>query len=406
MVNYSNYWAPSSKIDTRQQELIPKSADIVVVGGGVAGLLTIKKLLDAGIHSCVLLEESNLGSHSSSRSNGFIQFKTCKYFHELKDEATAKEYFNFIHYNNSCFLDFIKNLDIHCELDVMGGLEVALTEEQYHKLQLEDVFLKSLNLAFDPVLLNHNQISKITPNDHYMGGMFMPLQATFNPQRLISALYDSLGTRKNKIYVNSFVEKVEEDVDGSLFVFIRNSGLIKAKKVVYCTDAYTPQLLPEFKKHITASRGISIVTSEMNLAPMLSYPLTLEFGKESIRTHGNRILYSSLKQPTKGKTKAHASYFDRQISSSALEKAKIEMCYKIQKPSLSIEYAWSSVSSETSDGIPLIGEYKQNQYMLVGFNGYGLSHVYGGSSIITDMIIKDNSQIPGTKIFDPKRLGV
>jgi hypothetical protein len=63
-----------------------------------------------------------------------------------------------------------------------------------------------------------------------------------------------------------------------------------------------------------------------------------------------------------------------------------ELIKKIDYSNLSIEYTWSSISCETTDGLPFIGEYDKNQYILAGFNGHGFSHVYSGSKIIKDLI--------------------
>jgi glycine/D-amino acid oxidase-like deaminating enzyme len=406
MVNYSNYWSPSSKIDIKQQEFIPKSVDVAIIGGGIAGLLTAKQLLEVGIYNIAIFEESSIGSHSSARSNGFLQFKTSKYFHKLENKEVAKEYARFIIHNNSRFIDFIKDLDLYCELDTTGGVEIAMTNEEYHNLEIEYEFLKGLDLPFNPVLVNHNQVSKILPHNNFMGGMYMPLQATFNPQRLMSAICNSLESKQNKIYINASVENIEKHVDDSIILFIKNSGVVKAKKVVYCTNAYSSQLLPEMKKYMTPIRGTTIVTTDISPNLIPTYPLMFDSGKESIRSHGGRILYSSLKQQTKNRTHSGLSSSDRQVSATALDKFRSELIKKIDYSNLSIEYTWSSISCETTDGLPFIGEYDKNQYILAGFNGHGFSHVYSGSKIIKDLILKNSSDIHGLKIFNPKRLGV
>jgi glycine/D-amino acid oxidase-like deaminating enzyme len=174
---------------------------------------------------------------------------------------------------------------------------------------------------------------------------------------------------------------------------------------VYSTNAYTSQIVPDLKELIKPVRGTTIVTDELSSSIIPPYPLTLESGRESIRSHANRILHTSLKQQTKNKPKAHTALLDRQVSAAAFDKLKLELFKKMDKNQIGLDHTWSSVCSETPDGIPFIGEYRTNQFVLAGFNGYGFSHIYGGVNIIKDLIIKGSTQVPGSKLFNLQRLG-
>ena len=50
---------------------VPRSARVVIVGGGYAGLSCAIELADAGIEACVL-EAAELGAGASTRSGGLV----------------------------------------------------------------------------------------------------------------------------------------------------------------------------------------------------------------------------------------------------------------------------------------------------------------------------------------------
>jgi glycine/D-amino acid oxidase-like deaminating enzyme len=66
-------------------------------------------------------------------------------------------------------------------------------------------------------------------------------------------------------------------------------------------------------------------------------------------------------------------------------------------------HTWSGIMCGTPDGLPLIGQVRDNQYVLGGFNGYGFSHALQGSMIIKDLIASGKSSHAGVRLFDPAR---
>ena len=65
------YWWEAFRPQAIEAPSLPASTDVVVVGGGYAGLAAARALADSGIQS-VVLEAAEFGSGASTRSGGAI----------------------------------------------------------------------------------------------------------------------------------------------------------------------------------------------------------------------------------------------------------------------------------------------------------------------------------------------
>mgnify|MGYP003336114318 CR=1 FL=1 len=65
------YWWEAFRPQAIEASTLPTRTDVVVVGGGYAGLSTARALADGGVQS-VVLEAGAFGSGASTRSGGAI----------------------------------------------------------------------------------------------------------------------------------------------------------------------------------------------------------------------------------------------------------------------------------------------------------------------------------------------
>jgi glycine/D-amino acid oxidase-like deaminating enzyme len=67
----------------------------------------------------------------------------------------------------------------------------------------------------------------------------------------------------------------------------------------------------------------------------------------------------------------------------------------------SLTNRWSGPILESSDGLPLIGEYDEDLYVATAFSGNGMTYSAVSASLLTDLIL--GKQNPYTSLYDPKR---
>jgi len=404
MANHRNYWFSTCPTRHTVSSGIVRNADVLIIGGGIAGMSLLYQLLQAGITNVYLVEESTAGFHASGRSSGQLMLRGLKLFHELGEEDGA-EYLDFIGENNRRFLNGLRNVAFDTDLCDSGGLRLAIDETEMEKLTLESEFiLKHRNI--DCPLLTKKEIQVMLSGSPFVGGMFVPSEATFNPYKVVNGIRELIEKKGSRVLTGCQVTGVEEDGKG-LAVSIRHKGVIRAKQVVYCTNAYTPELLPELASVMTPYRGQMIATdllsdSLASLMPAMS--MTANDCNEYFRMHRGYLLLGGKRHAVRGQQKGIVD--DGEVSPGVYDKLRGFVTETLPfLKDVKFSHTWSGIMCETPDGLPLIGRVpgKENQFILGGLNGYGYGHALQGSMILKDIISTGTSQHSGVRLFDPAR---
>lgn len=404
MANHNNYWFGTCPTRSRVASGLVRNADVLIIGGGVAGMSLLYNLVNAGITNTYLVEESTVAEHASGRSSGQLMLRGFKLFHEYGDKAGA-EYLEFVGENNRRFLKGLRAAGFDTDLRDTGGLRLAATEDELEKLKLESEFiLKHRNLNCP--IMTKAEVQGVMPQTGFAGGMFVPTEATFNPYKVVNGLRELVETKGPRVLTNCQVTDVQQE-DKTLAVSIRHKGIIRAKRVVYCLNAYTPELLPELAAVMTPFRGQMIATdyledSVAQLLPAMS--MTCNDCHEYFRVHNGRLLVGGMRHSVRGQQMGVIN--DGEISPAIFDKLRGFVSGALPFiQNVKFTHTWSGIMCATPDGLPLIGAVpdRENEYVLGGFNGYGFGHALHGSMIIKDLIKTGSSTHPGVTMFDPGR---
>lgn len=403
MVRHSNLWFETCPTRRELTSGLIKNIDTLIIGGGIAGVSLLYYLVNSGMINTYLVEESSIGFHSSGRSMGQLMFRGTKLFHEMED---GDEYANFVGDNNRRFLNGLRALGFDNDLRETGGLRLATNEEEMTKLEKESAFIRRVRDINCPVLSKHN-LDSIIPSDNFVGGIFVPNEASYNPYKIVNGLRDTVEKGGTRVFTNTQVESVVTNDDGSLTVSIRHRGTIRAKQVVYCTGAYTSRLLPEFTDILVPFREQMIATDYLEneiVQVMPTMSISCNNGNERFRLYNSRLIMGGMRQSVRGRQEG--ILYDGEISASVYDKLRLFTIesFPVLKAT-KFSHVWSSIFCSTSDDKPLIGPVpnKPNQYILTGFGCYDSSNVILGSLIIKDYIKSKESIVPGTKIVNPGR---
>jgi glycine/D-amino acid oxidase-like deaminating enzyme len=404
MVNNHNYWFETCPTEHRVASGLVRNVDVLIVGGGIAGVSLLYTLINAGITNTYLVEESTIGSHSSGRSSGQLLLRAFKLFHEFGDEI-GSEYLSFILENNRRFRKGLMVADFDTELRNTGGLHLAVDEDGLEKLRLESDFILKYGSLVCP-LLDQRQVRDILPQTDFVGGMFVPVEATFNPYKVVNGLRELVERKGSRVLTDCQVTNVERD-DKGLAVSIRHKGTIRAKKIVYCMNAYVPELLPELESVMTPFRGQMIATDYLDdsiaqILPAMS--MTCNDCNEYFRSYAGRLLVGGMRKAVRGQQMGLS--YDGEVSPGVFEKLRGFVSEKLPFiPNVKLTHTWTGIMCATPDGLPLIGALpgRENELILGGFNGYGFCHALFGSMIIKDLLKTGSSTHPGVQLFDPGR---
>ena len=143
---------------------LPKSAKVVIIGGGVAGCSTAYHLGKYGWKDIVLLERDQLTSGTTWHAAGLVS--------QLGPSAAITKIRK---YSLELYKKLEKEVDFSSGLKLNGALSIATTKGRWQELlrQATTAQLYDVNVE----VLNIEQIKKIYPiinKEGIYGGIFMP----------------------------------------------------------------------------------------------------------------------------------------------------------------------------------------------------------------------------------------
>lgn len=237
-----------------------------------------------------------------------------------------------------------------------------------------------------------------------------------------------LGGDKVNIQTTTPVLSVSS-TEGVNIVSTASRGAIRAKKVVYATNAYTFGLVPEYAPSIIPAKGIvaHISTPGGKKPPLLSQTYILRPDASDgadymiVRPDGSIIIGGAHQIhtfPEKGAA-GNAEWFGNVDDSSLIEStkaywdgymqryfhgwedtdAKVEKLWTGSASLLSyqtddnIQMLTSEVMGYSSDSAPHIGQVpsRPNQFIAAGFNGHGMPVIFLSTKGLADMILHNTA---------------
>ena len=210
--------------------MLPRSADVVVIGGGVIGASIAYHLAKRKI-GVVLLEKGNAACGSSGACGGtiFLQTKSPGTHLELALESSRR------------FVYLEQELGAAFEYQRHGGMIVIETEEELRTLQQ---FVEKQNRSgLDVSLLNAKQAREIVPllSDKILGAAYSPMDAQVNPMFLTFAFLKAARDSGAQILTNTRVTGFRKTANCIRSVKT-DKGEIQTAAVVNAGGAYASEI--------------------------------------------------------------------------------------------------------------------------------------------------------------------
>lgn len=344
-----------------------RRTDVLIVGGGLAGLLCAERLKSAGV-DCLLVEKDRIMGGVSGRTTAKItaQHGVCyrKLLQKLGRER-ARAYFQANADAVRALAEKAKTADCAFEkqtayLYATGSLNALVGElEAYDGLALPYVWEDSLPLPFSVA-----------------GALGMPEQGQFHPLKFASHIAKDLPVLENTKALAYVGDGVQTPY-----------GKITAEKIIVATH------FPLWNKH-----GAYF----LKLYQQRSYVLALESGEKvegmyldcrdnglSLRSAGKWLLLGGGGHRT-GKTGENWR----------LPEAVAAQYY----PNAPITARWATQDCMTLDGVPYVGAYSKaapNLFVATGFGKWGMSGSMAAATVLADLV--QGRENPYAELFSPSR---
>ncbi|MGL5972917.1 MAG: FAD-dependent oxidoreductase [Oscillospiraceae bacterium] len=367
----TKFW--TKYIDVNTNEKLNKSicVDTVVIGGGIAGVLTAYMLKQKNIN-VVLLEANEIGSGQTGGSTGKITVQHGLIYDKLIKTLGLENAKLYAEANNLAlkkFEDIITKNRVDCDFKTIS---TYLYSTQCKK-KLEDEYL-----AYNKIGIK----GKIKKDTTLPFGVKTLLeaenQAQFNPIKFLNFLCKNLD-----IYQHTFVKNIYQNK------VITTHGVVNAKNIVIATHYPFINFPGYYFLKMSQERGYVIALK--NADNLHNAYLGADTEALTFRNYENLLFIGGYNHRC-GK-----------VDNNYIYKDLINLSKKYYKNSEVVE-KWSAQDCITLDGIPYIGKFSNktdNIYVITGFNKWGMTSSMVAATMISDMISGKKNKYED--LFSPKR---
>lgn len=341
--------------------------DVLIIGGGIAGILTAYFLHQNGVKH-ILVEKDRICSGTTQNTTAKITFQHGLIYQKILKNSGIEVARKYLNANRLAFKKYAEMCrNIECDYEIRDNYVYSVNDRK--KLESEMDALRKIRYKADfcedlPIPIKT------------VGAVKFPKQAQFDPLKFISAVTSGLN-----IYENTFVR----EMIGTTAVTDRCR--IKADRVIAATH------FPFINKH-----G--------------SYFLKLYQHRSYVIALDNAPNVNGMYVDENHKGMSFRNYRDLLFVGGGGHRTgemggnwnELSNFAKLHYPNAIEKYRWSAQDCMSLDGIPYIGKYScntPNLYVACGFNKWGMTGAMTSAMILSDMVMGRRNDY--ANIFSPSR---
>lgn len=347
------------------------STDVLIIGGGMAGILCAYMLEQEGI-DYMLVEAKTICSGMTENTTAKLSVQHGLICHRLIQKFGEEKTRMYLDANQEALQEYEKLCrTIDCDFVKTDSFVYSLDQPELLNKEMEA--MRRLNLPAQ-------RVYELPLSFQTAGAVKLPGQAQFHPLKFIKGI---LETYKLNIYEHTMVRSIhgktactdcstitaQEIIVATHFPFINRHGSYFLKMFQHRSYfmAFEADNLPNLN-------GIYVDDNEMGMS-FRNYQNLLFMGGGAHRTGKQGGGWEEIQN------------FAAQHYPDAKEK-----------------YRWAAQDCMTLDGVPYIGRYSlltPNLYVATGFNKWGMTSSMAAAKILTDLILENKS--PYAEVFSPSR---
>jgi glycine/D-amino acid oxidase-like deaminating enzyme/nitrite reductase/ring-hydroxylating ferredoxin subunit len=390
-MNTTSYWIDSAALPRFPKLDRDLTVDVLIVGGGLMGLTTAYLLKKAG-RKVAVLERGRCAEIDTGHTTAHLTAVTDLRLFEIRKTFGADAAKAVWDAGGAAIDQIVTNVraeDIACDFRwVPGYLHAPLkkpTPADARDLQREAKVARELGIAVE--------YEEAVPYFQRPGVRFAH-QALFHPRKYLAALARQVAGDGSFIFENTEAGEMEEKP----LAVKAGDYRVRCRKIVIATHnplmgmaGLTGATLFQSKLALYSSYVLG-AKIPADLVPEASFWDTDDpyyyLRVEKKRGHDYAI-FGGEDHKTGQEKDTHAPY------------QRLEKCLRQFIPQAQVDHHWSGQVIETSDGLPYIGEFIEDQFAATGFAGNGMTFGTLGAMMATDWVLEREN--PWKKLFDPGR---
>lgn len=360
-------WNETVEMPKFQQLDGDTETDILIIGGGMAGILCAYELKLRGAH-CLLIDKGRIGSGTTSGTTAVITAQHGDIYSKLVKEAGREAAGSYLSANMNAFEKY---------RELAGVYDYDFTEKPSYIYSLTD----KTSMQVEAAVLNELGADVVYTENTDLpfdiaGAVRFANAGQMHPLKLIAGLSNKLDIRENTLM---------STIEGKSV--ITNRGVIKANKIIIASHFPPMKISGLFSLKMYQMRSYAAAV-ESSLDLHGTYADTAE-GGIYLRKYRDMVIVGGGDMRT-GSGKAGFDIIRNFI------------CDNI--PNAKERYVWAAQDCMSLDGIPYIGRlsaFSEDVYVVTGFNEWGMTTAMAAADIIADMIEEKHN--PFVELFDPDR---
>ena len=319
-----------------------RSAEVVIVGGGVIGLSIARALALRGVHDICLLERAGLGTEASFAAAGMLLPQI--------EADTQDDFFTLACRSRDLYPSFAAALrdetGIDVELDTTGTLYLAFTEHDQQEIEKRYEWQSRAKLPVE--LLTAAAARELEPciSHSTTGALLFPNDIQVENRRLLAALANSVNKLGVTIITETNVESLR--VEGNRLTGVETSrGFLSCNQTVIAAGTWS-----SFIQHSTPwpTPSIQPIRGQMvclEAKPQLTRHIICSPRGYIVPRQDGRLLA--------GSTSERAG-FDKRVTAGGISSI-LRNAHEIsdEVSSLPVVDTWAGLRPYAADGLPVLG---------------------------------------------------
>ena len=350
-----------------------KTADVVIIGGGIVGLSIAYYLALKKAGRIVLFEKGQLGEGSTSRCVGGIrtQFST-----EINIRFSLESL--------KTFEQFGEEFGVNPEFKRIGYLFFATTDWEMEIFKENIKLQKKFNIPVE--LLSPDEISTRWPYlriDDILGGTFCSWDGYAGPSEILSGFAGGAKRAGVKIYEGAEVTGISSE-KGKVKGVKVGEEVISTSTVINAGGPYAASIgeMVGIKIPVKPLRRQIFVTAPFHLTDC-PFPLTIDFHRGwYFRQEGDGLLLS-------GPLDLEPSFnlnidYEAMAETSENSMSRVPVLEKAR-----IARGWAGLYEISPDNHAIMGRVPEVEGFILanGFSGHGFQHSPGVGKVISELIV-------------------
>lgn len=389
-------WMPAANFPQTDAITSDLTADVVVVGGGIAGLTTAYLLLKENL-SVILLEKDQLASGESGRTTAhFSNVLDDRYYRLIK--LHGKEKATLAAHSHTAAIEHVEKIildeNIACEQMRVPGFLFRGKDSDADELEKEYDAMKAVHLP-------DVEWADRAPVKSFDSGTCIQVnnQLKLHPVKYFSGLAHAILKHGGKIFTNTEVSEFIDD-EKHTHVKTKNGFTVTAQSIVVATNTPVNNMVEiHTRQNAYRTYVLSYEIPKGVMAPSLLWDTEDPYHYIRIDPHAENPEMEVL-------TVGGADHKTGQESNTENHFRLLEAWTLHRFPVGKLLFKWSGQVMEPNDGLAFIGRnsFDKNIYIVTGDSGNGMTHGTIAGILLTDLIC--GRENPWEKVYTPRRLSL